>query len=319
MRLRGQLLLGLAIVAAALAAAVYAAFERDLDKHRRRIAEGSRVIETRCGPIEYAAAGSGPALLVLHGAGGGFDQGMTAAGALAQRGVRVIAPSRFGYLRTPMPKDASAEAQADAHACLLDALGIQRAAVLGASAGALSALQFALRHPQRTAALVLLVPAVYYPQRRETPPLSPFAERVLEAIIGADFPLWLTTRLAPDLAIKLVLATPPEEFHRAPPAEQARASELLENLLPLSARAAGLRNDAKLASAPPRYALERIAAPTLIFGVRDDRFGLAAAAAYTASQIPGARLIEFERGGHLWLGHHPRVLEETAALVLAAR
>jgi pimeloyl-ACP methyl ester carboxylesterase len=51
--------------------------------------------------------------------------------------------SRFGYLRTPLPADASAAAQADAHACLLDALGIRRAAIVGASAGAPSAMQFA--------------------------------------------------------------------------------------------------------------------------------------------------------------------------------
>ena len=34
------------------------------------------------------------------------------------------APSRFGYLRTPLPSDASPAAQADAHSCLLDALGL---------------------------------------------------------------------------------------------------------------------------------------------------------------------------------------------------
>jgi len=49
--------------------------------------------------------------------------------------VRVIAMSRFGYLRTPRPADASPEAQADAHICLLDALGITKAVVMGVSAG----------------------------------------------------------------------------------------------------------------------------------------------------------------------------------------
>jgi len=52
-----------------------------------------------------------------------------------------------GYLRTPMPADASAAAQADAHACLLDALGIRRAAVMGGSAGAPSALQMGTSPP----------------------------------------------------------------------------------------------------------------------------------------------------------------------------
>ena len=54
---------------------------------------------------------------------GGFDQGLELGDGLVRAGFRLIAPSRFGYLRTPLPADASAEAQADAHASLLDALG----------------------------------------------------------------------------------------------------------------------------------------------------------------------------------------------------
>ena len=99
----------------------------------------------------------GAPLLVVHGAGGGFDQGLEFAGSLPRRGFRVIAMSRFGYLRTPLPDDASPIAQADAHACLLDALGIERTAIMGGSAGAPSAMQFAIRHPDRCNALVLLV------------------------------------------------------------------------------------------------------------------------------------------------------------------
>ena len=41
-----------------------------------------------------------------YGSGGGHDQGMAWAKPLAQQGVRVIAVSRFGYLRTPRPPGA---------------------------------------------------------------------------------------------------------------------------------------------------------------------------------------------------------------------
>jgi hypothetical protein len=81
---------------------------------RARVACGSVLIATRCGLIEYEEAGSGVPLLAIHGSGGGYDQDMAFAGSLAQQGIRVIAMSRFGYLRTPMPDDASAAAQADA-------------------------------------------------------------------------------------------------------------------------------------------------------------------------------------------------------------
>lgn len=104
-----------------------------------RVAQGSAVVSTLCGAIEYQEAGTGSPLLMIHGSGGGYDQGMVFAGPLTHRGIRVIAMSRFGYLRTAMPVDASPAAQADAYACLLDALGVHRASILGASAGAPSA------------------------------------------------------------------------------------------------------------------------------------------------------------------------------------
>jgi pimeloyl-ACP methyl ester carboxylesterase len=69
-------------------------------------------------------------------------------------GFRFIAPSRFGYLGTPMPDGATAESQADAYEALLDHLAVDRVIVVGYSAGATSAIQCALRHPDRTVALI---------------------------------------------------------------------------------------------------------------------------------------------------------------------
>lgn len=77
---------------------------------------------------------------MIHGTGGGFDQGLRFADALIAHGVRVIAPSRFGYLRSDFPVNPSLAEQADALASLLDNLGIDRIAVIGGSAGALSAI-----------------------------------------------------------------------------------------------------------------------------------------------------------------------------------
>src|SRR3982751_2686389 len=159
-------IVAIALIAGAVVAIVlvFIAYQRDINAARERAANGSEIAQTPCGPIEYASLGSGPALLIVHGAGGGFDQAIGMAAPLVASGLRVVLMSRFGYLRTPLPADASPAAQADAHACLLDALKIERAAVLGASAGAPSALQFALRHAARCTALVLLVPAAYVPR-----------------------------------------------------------------------------------------------------------------------------------------------------------
>jgi pimeloyl-ACP methyl ester carboxylesterase len=232
-------------------------------------------------------------------------------------GLRVVLVSRFGYLRTPLPADASAAAQADAHACLLDALRIERAAVLGASAGAPSAMQFALRHPQRCEALVLLVPAAYVPRAGgasslQTPPGTRF---LFETALKSDFVFWAAVRAARKTVQRAILATPPEVVERASTDEQARVQLMMEQILPVSARRLGLMNDAAVTSSLPRYELERISAPTLVISVADDLFGTFEAARYTAEHIPGARFVGYPSGGHLWVGHHREVMAEIAAFL----
>jgi pimeloyl-ACP methyl ester carboxylesterase len=53
--------------------------------------------------------------------------------------------------------------------------------------------------------------------------------------------------------------------------------------------------------------LQRIAAPTLIVSALDDGFNTAPAARYAAERIPGAKLVLFDTGGHLLVGHGPEV------------
>jgi 2-hydroxy-6-oxonona-2,4-dienedioate hydrolase len=310
------------VVGAAIAVGVTALwiawrFESDIKAASAKTADGSMLIATRCGPIEYQEAGSGVPLLMVHGSGGGHDQGMAFAGDLPQRGIRVIAMSRFGYLRTPMPLDASPAAQADAHVCLLDALGIGRAAVLGGSAGGPSALQMAIRHPDRVTALVLLVPLAYKPQALadSAKPLAPWAEAMLMRLIGSDFLFWVGLHVARDQVIRYVLATPAEQVKNASPAERARINAILERILPVSARAAGLRSDSVMGKSLGPAALESVRAPTLIISVRDDGFGTYASAQYTASQINGAKFVGFEQGGHVWVGHQDEVQAEIMNLL----
>ncbi len=119
-----------------------------------RLNAGSLVAQTARGPVEYAVAGTGPAVLVIHGRPGGYDQGLWIARALNDPQFRFIAVSRPGYLRTPLDTGRSPEDQADALAALLDVLGVPQAAVIALSAGGPATLQFALRHPGATFALM---------------------------------------------------------------------------------------------------------------------------------------------------------------------
>ena len=292
-------------------------FSQDLQLASARAAHGSVLIATRCGPIEYQEAGSGGPLLAVHGSGGGHDQGMAFAGALATQGIRVIAMSRFGYLRTPMPADASAAAQANAHVCLLDALGIRQAAVMGGSAGAPSALQMAIRHSGRVSALVLLVPLTYKPptQADSAPPMPPWVENLMMRLIGSDFLFWAALHVARDQVIKLVLATPPELLAVASPQERTRVNAMLENILPVSVRAEGLRSDTAASKRLTPSPLQSINLPTLVISARDDRYGTYASAQYTANLIAGARFIGFDDGGHTWVGRNDEVMAEIVKLI----
>ena len=308
--------LALALVSAMLL--VKWRFDNDMQRARTHAAQDSVLLPTRCGPIEYQEAGAGVPLLAVHGSGGGHDQGMAFAGGLASQGIRVIAMSRFGYLRTPMPADASAAAQADAHVCLLDALGIPKAAVMGGSAGAPSALQMAIRRPDRVSALVLLVPLTYKPptQADSASPMLPWVEATMMRLLGSDFLFWSALHLARDQVIKVVLATPPALLAHASPQERARVDAMLDNILPVSLRAEGLRSDTAVGKHLSPSPLESIQVPTLVISARDDRYGTFASAQYTAGRIAGAKFIGFDEGGHTWVGHDDEVRAAIIELLL---
>ncbi len=315
-RNRALAIAGLLVLAGA--AVVWWRFTADIAAARARVALSRTVIDTPCGQIEYREVGTGVPLLAVHGSGGGFDQGMAFAAPLATKGVRVIAMSRFGYLRTPMPDDASAEAQADAFVCLLDALSIDSAAVMGGSAGALSALQMAIRHPDRVSALVLLVPLAWKPPTaaNSATPMAPWVESAMMSVIGSDFLFWSGLHLARRQVIGTVLATPPALLETASASERARIDAMADGILPVSARAAGLRNDTAAGKSMTAAALERVMAPTLIISARDDLYGTYASAEYTAAQIAGARFIGFDTGGHTWVGHNDAVMAAILDLLI---
>jgi len=130
------LLLSAVAAVGAASALIFLAYNHELDRARTHATRGARIADTTAGPIEYAEKGAGIPLLSIHGAGGGYDQGLANVADLVSDDFRVIAPSRFGYLGTPIPSDTSSESQADAHAALLAELKIDKAIVVGISAGA---------------------------------------------------------------------------------------------------------------------------------------------------------------------------------------
>jgi 2-hydroxy-6-oxonona-2,4-dienedioate hydrolase len=302
------------IIVLLLAALVYSSYRHDMEIARIHSSSGSRIVNTPCGVIEYADVGTGPAILAIHGAGGGFDQSLDLARDFLGAGFRVVAPSRFGYLRTPMPADASPSAQADAHACLLDALNLQKVVVIGGSMGAPSAMQLCIRHRERCSALILLFPIAFAPRStNESPPQpSALAQFLMNTTLRSDFVFWVASKLSRNTVMKMIGATPPADFKNAAPEEQARVLAVLRNIEPIGQREKGLRNDAAVAPSVPRYDLERIAVPTLVISAEDDLFGTFKGGRYTAEHIPGARFVGYPTGGHLLVGHGADVRRELA-------
>jgi 2-hydroxy-6-oxonona-2,4-dienedioate hydrolase len=307
----------LSIVAAALigvpAIFIFCSYRRDITAARVRLSSGSQVIQTPCGPIEYADIGAGTPVLAIHGAGGGFDAGLQLAQPLIDRGFRVIAMSRFGYLRTPMPAGGSPMAQAEAHACLLDALRLGPVAVMAASAGSPSAMQLCLRHPEKCSALVLISPQTYAPPvaggRVQGPPS--FLMPLLKASLHSDFLFWAITRMPHTVVLKTFLGTPPSDFEDANARDQAEALSLVEKILPITPRAAGMWNDSVTNGSVPRFDLERVEVPTLLIAAEDDLYKSFLCAKYSSEHIPNARLLSFPTGGHILVGH-PETFEEVA-------
>jgi pimeloyl-ACP methyl ester carboxylesterase len=298
--------LGRVLSAAAIAAGVttYARYRKDMATARASLDRGSTIAKTAAGPIEYAERGDGRALLMVHGAGGGYDQGLLLAEDIGKE-FRVIAPSRFGYLRTPVPADNSPSAQADAHAALLDFLGVERAIIAGASAGAPSVIEFALRYPDRVSALILLVPRTYHPSQSIGADESAESQTVLRLVeASADFLFWLAGRVSRRSVVRF-LGVPPKVESRASREERARVTRTIDSILPLSSRVRGIAVDS--AADIHAWPLEQISCPVLIISAEDDLYRTPPGARYTAAHVPGAELHVFKSGGHLMVGQSEKL------------
>jgi pimeloyl-ACP methyl ester carboxylesterase len=270
---------------------------------------GSQVIETACGPVEYAVLGEGQGAVVAHGIFGGCDQGLVFARRSLGERFRAIVPSRFGYLRTPLPDGASPARQADAHAALLDALGIKKTAIIGTSAGGTSAIQFALRHPDRCSALVLCSSNAPGKTKADLPP-----QRLAEVVFRSDLLFWLMT-VAFRPGLRSILGVP-EKFKLTPEFE-AELAEVTAAMLPARPRSAGTLFDMFAANPDisTGYPLEAIAVPVLIVSAADDPLVPYRDAQAMAERIPGARLVSIENGGAVLLGHKEEVRAEITAFL----
>ncbi len=277
-----------AIAAATLATFVsIRQYDRWQEEEMERLQAGSHVVKTALGPVEYSILGEGPAVLVVHGSPGGYDQGMLVAKLLDDSRFSYICMSRPGYLRTPLTTGKTPEEQADMYAALLDTLHIQRAAIVGISGGGASTLQFALRHPDRCNGLIMLSAVAKHYSEDEVNQLLPPVRRLLKM---------MSDRLLLFNPFVFVLLKLSEAF------PQVVSPDTFHSIAMSGLRQAGYDNDMTQFDKIAGYPLERINVPTLaLHGTADTDLPIAHAELVEA-KVPGARLIRADGGGHLFFG-----------------
>jgi pimeloyl-ACP methyl ester carboxylesterase len=294
-------------VLAAGGAALVARYRRDLAESKTRLARlDRRTIVSVSGPLEYSEWGEGVPLLLVHGVVGGCDCPPSWR-ALVPEGYRIITPSRFGYLGSPLPREARVAVQADAYVSLLDALGIDKAPVLAFSAGSTSAVLLALRHPQRVSALVLA--AANAPHER---PVT-LVPRPLAPLVFSQPTFWfLRVFLRKQLAS---IAGTPRNYHLTE--EDWRTLEaIFDSFFPIGPRAKGTIFDGYVGNPEiATYLLERISVPTLGVHARDDPLASYEDARAMVARIPSSRWVAVACGGHIFLHKDEEALAQIAGFL----
>lgn len=222
-------------------------------------------------------AGNGDAVVLIHAFS--LDHRMWAREVedLAPR-FRVVTYDLTGHGRSPMP-DGPFFAHERLRA-LLDELGIGRAAVVGLSAGAGVAVDFALEHPDRVARLVLASPSVAgYVPTGMPPGLAPVFEAARAGDAAKAAALWADT-----------------EMMRVPDADRAAVRRMVLDNAGLWALAS---NPQRPISPPAWGRVEQIRAATLVFHGGRDTEDVRTVAAGLAERIPGAERLALPEAGHL--------------------
>jgi pimeloyl-ACP methyl ester carboxylesterase len=290
----------LAWVAVGLAGGValgYATYRHEINRAYERVRGQGKVIPSPFGDIEYAEGGAGVPVLVSHGSGGGYDQGQLIAETFLDDRFHWLAPSRFGYLRSTSRAGATFDDQAHAYGALLDHLNLDQVAVIALSHGGPAALLFALLYPERISSLTLLSAGVAATGATAQAEANRKGN-ALTTIYRHDWLYWLVTRLFRRQFLGLMGASQ-EVIAGLTSAQRELVERIVEEMNPVSPRAAGVTFDNR--AALPGRRIATIRAPTLIVHAADDLLQLYDNAAFAAETIPRARLLRFERGGHLLL------------------
>jgi pimeloyl-ACP methyl ester carboxylesterase len=261
-----------------------------------RSGDGTELFVAECGPE------SGPPVLLLHGWGAStylFAAQLTALGAA---GYRAVAPDLRGHGRSAKPPDRGRYALPsflDDAVHVMDALGIERAAIVGQSMGGAISIELALRFPARVAALALINPIG--------------VERTILPVVGRLFGWPLATSASPVLVRRWMIRRILRHLVYADPT-RLTARDVDEYWAPSSDPGWGAALYATLREFAwdpyPADRLEPLTVPTLAILGRSDRV-----IRHRIKAIPGVprARVEYMIGGHAVNEEYP---DEVNAVLL---
>jgi pimeloyl-ACP methyl ester carboxylesterase len=297
-------------IPAVFVAVTYPRYRREMHAAKARLLAGSEILKTDRGDIEYAVQGEGTPVLSLHGAGGGYDQGLWLGELALGDNYQFISVSRYGYLRTPIPQNASIKTQAALYKDLLDHLNIQKVIVVGGSAGGPSATEFANDYPERTSALIL-ISAV---SEASVPGDKPaFYVGVIHLIQQSDYAYWLVAKFMQPAILNL-MGIPADVYATFTPLQKQMAQEMLDTMHPMTERYPGTMNDGEMIQREA-VSTNNVSAPTLILHAKDDALVSYHHAEHAHAEIKGSRLISFDVGGHGLLSQMNAVRQDVKAFL----
>ena len=232
--------------------------------------------------LAHDERGSGPAIVLIHGHpfsrrmwGGQLD-------ALSDR-FRVVAPDLPGYGESP-PRGETITPRGLAAAVveLMDALGVERATVIGLSLGGLVAMELGLGFPDRVDGLVLTATTAAPLTPEEAEMRRSTAER-LERNGMLDHALEMAGRL----------------FGTAARREPALVLPILETMLTTSAAGAAAALRGRAERPPYHELLPALRAPSLVLAGDADFFSTAEITAQLVAALPEPEVVILPGIGHM--------------------
>lgn len=253
--------------------------------------------------------GEGTTVVLIHAGIADMRMWDDVVPALARRH-RVVRYDLPGFGQSPLPTDA-VDATTDLEA-VLDAFGVERAALVGGSLGGRIALEFAVQRPDRVSALLLVAPGLRGHEFSAV--VRQAGEEEDEAFERGDY------QAAAEAMVRVWVIGPRRTEAEVDPSVVERVREMSIRSYELYAEALARGGEPRSAGGPQPPAAERlgeIAVPTLLLVGDADVPDMLQIADRLDAGIPGARKVVWPDVAHVPPMERPREFERLALDFLA--